>query len=236
MVSILHNFRKHAECECCDAKDVDVYLVHGNMWQCAVCKQSDEQLAIRTQEAQSFVVSSKAVDSAVQIKTDIFSAKTVAAIELHGAITADDAIPEAQKEYAFTKVCFERYMHFKQVVFEQRQALVDMENEMRMWQVNAQTAAGRLRADLRAEFKALDVTYEPKAAKPAAAGKTRAQSVSSSQSPKALKQARMEAAKTYGFNEAIIEMMCKQHKISADEAGKRLAQQRAERESASQTV
>jgi hypothetical protein len=159
------------DCECCDSVAVDVTLQHGNMWMCAACSTKE-------QVATQLIEQSKTIDSAIVVKADIYNAKTVAAIELRGAIEADSSIPDDQKEYAYAKACFTRFQNMQKVIFDKRQELLDNENELRMWQVNVQTTAGKLRAEYREQFKMLDVSYQPvsitkknKSVKPVKAGK-----------------------------------------------------------------
>jgi len=128
---------------------------------CDTCLADDVARTEKSNAAHAMLVQAKQIDTAVVLKTDIFTAKTPAAVELQAAILADDAIPEENKDYAYAKATFDRFMHFKQVVFNQRAELLAAENEMRMWQVNAQEAAGKVHGEAKAEFRALDNNYQP---------------------------------------------------------------------------
>jgi hypothetical protein len=149
------------DCEVCDKVNIEITVEHGNITMCANCAADEKAAVSKSQAAQSIITASAKIDESIQIKTDIFVTKTTALVELRGAIEADDTIPADKKEYTYAKICLERFQHLQKVVFEQRKELLEKENEMRLWQVNAQEAAGKLRAEARAEFKALDISYQP---------------------------------------------------------------------------
>jgi hypothetical protein len=120
-------------------------------------------LAVQTRatETTSILEAARQIDNSVEIKTDLFNAATVAAIELKAAIDNDDSIPADQKMYAYAKTCMERMQHMKRVIFEQREELIKNESIARMWLVQTQETAGKLRTEQREHFKNLDVSYQP---------------------------------------------------------------------------
>lgn len=199
------------DCECCDSTAVDVTLQHGNMWMCAACSEKEKV-------ATKLIEESKIIDSSIVVKADIYNAKTVAAIELRGAIQADSTIPDDQKEYAYAKACFERFQRIQKVIFDKRQELLDNENELRMWQVNVQTTAGKLRSEYREQFKMLDVSYQPvsitkksKSVKPVKSGKSFD------------KAALFAAAKKYDVPAAGVQSIILSRNMSAEDAAVTLA-------------
>lgn len=199
------------DCECCDSVGVDVTFQHGNMWMCASCIEKE-------MTATQLLADSKVIDQSITVKADIYNASTVAAIELRGAIEADSSIPQDQKEYAYAKACMERFQHTQKVIFEKRQELLKNENELRMWQVNVQTTAGKLRSEFREQFKMLDVSYQPVTPKT-----TKPKAVKTSKT--FAKEAVNDAAKKYKVPASAIQMMViSRNGMSPDAAGKELAE------------
>jgi len=212
-----NNVVKVGDCECCPTSvGVSLYQRPVGLV-CEGCRDREDAAVAKSEatHVENMVETSRKIDQAIQLKKDIFIAKTVAATELRGAIFADANIPDDQKEYVFAKECHSRMMHFQKVVFDQRQALLESENEMRMWQANVQSSAGKLRADKRAEFRSLDVNYEPVTPKP---------TKSSNKAPNLKKQELVDAAKKYNLSMSHIRMMSETRKISADQAGRELAE------------
>lgn len=170
------------DCEGCGSTSVQLYTqatVRGDMLICRNCL--DEEIAVdeRRKEVKNIIQESRQLDAAVILKTDIFLAKTPAAVELEAAIMADDTIPADQKTYALAAESMKRFRQFKSAVFSMRQELTERENEMRMWQVNTQRVAGQLHEKYRAEFAEVSVNYKPtpnvkqvKTTKPVKSGKS----------------------------------------------------------------
>jgi hypothetical protein len=209
------------DCEVCDATNIVVIIAHGNILMCESCKTNDDALTTKNKEIKQIVQSSNQVDESIQIKTDLFNAGTVAAIELRGAIDADDTIPADQKDYAYAKLCLIRFQHFQKVVFEQRQELLARENEMRAWQVQTQTAAGKLRSEYRDQFRSVDVSYQPavvKVVKPASStGKTGKKKFN--------KQELFDAAKKFNVPADGVRMVMVSRNMTASTAAEFLARQ-----------
>jgi len=152
---------KTANCEVCEAVNVPVYRMPGNIEMCESCKASEEAATQRSVEAINLITESKKIDSLIELKSDVFNAATVSAPELRAAIENNQDIPANMKDFEFAKQCFERFKHMQQVIFQQRVELQEKEAEMRVWQANVQTAAGKLREEYKAQFKAIDIAYQP---------------------------------------------------------------------------
>jgi hypothetical protein len=212
------------ECEAglpgCLGSNVEVWKTHGNMVMCLVCLEREQTLITQTAAAKKLIEDSRQVDSSAQIKQDIFLAKTVPAVVLRGAINANAEIPDADKEYAYAKECYDRYLQLKAAVSATRAQLVEQETEMRMWQVNVQTSAGRLRTELRNQFKELDSNYQP-----TPVAKPKPVSVSNKQSRAETRAALKAAADKYGIDQATIQAMSQGLKISIEAAAERYARQ-----------
>lgn len=211
--------KKIGDCEIKDEhKDVEVFLEAGNIWMCQICRDYEAELTERNALARKMIQESRSVDSSIQLKQDIFTAKTVPAIELRAAIEHDDSIPADQKDYAFTKECMTRFQNLQKIIFEERKALSEKENELRMWQVNVQTSAGKLRTDIRAEFKALDVNYQPTPVK-----NIKPKAVTTSKKTFD-KKALYEAAKRYDVPALQVQSIIVSRNMTADNAAKYLAE------------
>lgn len=227
MITPIDNKKRVGDCEVCGLVYTQLTMEHGNIWMCSTCKTRELEMTARSREldgksagVNDLVERSRQIDQTIQIKTDIFVAKTVAAMELYASIQQSDEIPQDKKEETFTRECMTRFEHLQKVVFEQRQALLENENELRMWQTNGQHSAGKLRADIRAEFKAFDVSYQPivpKTVKP-----------KSDVGTKISKKQQMEEihkfAVKYEVPESALAMLVQARKMSPESAAKHLVQ------------
>lgn len=148
------------DCEFCPATDTQLYSMSGGLM-CRSCMEGELDAEKRIKEMKSIIEDSRKVDSNVILKTDVFLAKTTAAVELEAAINQDDSIPLGEKAYALAKESMIRYQQFKDAVFKKREELTQAENEMRMWQVNTQRVASGLHEKYQAEFTAVSVNYKP---------------------------------------------------------------------------
>ena len=200
----------------CDKTNVEVYTMHGNILMCSEHRDEEIELVKKMEETNSILINSRKIDSAVEIKPDLFNAATIPAIELYAAIQQDDSIPADKKQYRYAKESETRMLHFQKVVFEARQKLREDENKMRMWQVTTQAAAGKLSAEQRAEFRALDVTYEPD--KPKTIKPTPVKSKKTFQ-----KEEVKKFASQYGVPEAGVQMIVVSKNMSPEDAAKELA-------------
>ena len=211
---------KKGDCDCCDNVSCNVILRNG-MTMCDACVAKENKAIEESGQkitAEQIIAQSKTIDTQAQIKPDVFRLATVAAIELKGAINADETIPESQKDYLMAKTTFERFLHFKNVVLQKRDELTAAESEMRAWQAQAQTFAGKVRADQRAEFKALDLSYNPTPVKSVK------EASKSTGSPKKIKMTDVkEAAQKYNVSAQMITMYMIGKTITADAAAAHIA-------------
>lgn len=148
------------DCEFCTAKDEQLYQMSGGLM-CRACMDAELAVDARRKEMKSIIEDSRAVDAAVVLKTDVFLARTVAAVELESAISQNPDIPDSEKQYALAKESMLRFQTFKKAVFSLREQLTEAENEMRMWQVNTTRVASSLHEKYRAEFAQVSINYKP---------------------------------------------------------------------------
>lgn len=207
------------DCESCEKTDIQLYPMHGNMMLCEACRDKELEVVERNKNVNKILIESRAVDNAIQLKTDVFLAKSASLIELLASINANEAIPADMKEYAYAKECMARFKNRQQAIFEKRAELLELENEARMYQVNVQNTAGKLQAKYRDEFKEVSVNYQPepinkkvKTTKPVKVTKAFD------------KTALYEAAKKYGVPAMTIRSICVSKGKSVEDAAKELAE------------
>lgn len=223
------NAKQIGDCEgsMCNAMQVEVWLMHGNMLLCADCKKLEENAMMvaseRSRDANKFLQTFRAVDEQTKLKTDIFNAKTQPIIEMRAAIEQDESIPSELKTEAATKECERHYLHFRDVlVRDARQRLNELENEMRMWQVAGQEFAGKLSEAASKKFQLFDVNYTPTLVK------DKKPKVVKPTTPKLSAKERVrlanDAAAKYGVEASIVLSMMEVRKITAEAAAKILAE------------
>lgn len=225
----LNESRKDSDCDCCELTGtVTYYTPRGDMWQCQGCKDKDAALETRQIQSQALLSDIKKMDDSVHMKADIFTAKTIAAIELRGAIEADSSIPDADKDFVYASRMRDRILHLKQVIENDRKALIEKQNEVSMWQVNAQEVVARLSAQHRAHFKEMDLNYHPptvtkekvvKASKGTSVAKPKKVTYTSVQ--------RAEAAIKWNLPLNLIQLTAELRGVSPDEAGRIITESRA---------
>lgn len=163
---------KKGNCECCTEPhglNTTLYFMHGNMWQCKVCRDKDTALA-----ANPVVVATVKTDENIVSESDILTANTIPLIEIRAAINADASIPEANKGYAFLECLELHYATLKAAMTVHRKALNDIEVALREVQKNGQEEYPKLRMEHQERFaKMFNVSLAPvvKPAKPKKEGK-----------------------------------------------------------------
>ena len=148
------------DCDCCTRTDVKLRLsVKGNMMQCDECRAKDE--ATRTADAKNLIEFSRKIDTQIVLKADVFEKTAVSFVALQGAVLANGDIPADRKDYVLLEEVSARMKTLTAAIFEQKAALVAMENERNALLHNAQQVAGKLRESDRAKFREFDVNYQP---------------------------------------------------------------------------
>ena len=144
-------------------------------------------------------------------------------VALRAAIDNDPSIPEDQKTYVYAKKCEEHMLHFRKVAFEERKKVTEAENAAVAWQVNCQSAVGKLRSDLQDEFKSLRVDYKPITPKSVKSNKSGPSSTNKSDSQKVSAVKAKEVAAKYGLEAFHVKMVAESRKLSVEEAARFLA-------------
>lgn len=202
-----HDLSNHV-CEICSKEAlVDIH------WSMLLCKDCyEKELAAQKEIRDTADERVKAIsqpDTTIKVSQDIFNAKIASIEDLRKAIDADATIEN--KAFALASVLNERYIHLKNVLIPERQALVnDGLTEERAIQSYYNDLSKKLREKERAEIKIQDVRYQP----PDKPVKTpKAPTVK-----KYDKNAIRDAALASGLAENLIQMVCLQRNVSPLEA------------------
>lgn len=162
-------------CECCpnEVKLGDIKIFN-KMKMCNSCYQQELSLTVKNYESsehmsaanqESRVMESRKLDSNIQIRADIFNAQTVSIIELKALIDADDSVPEDKKNFRLAEELTHRHNHFKKVIFDLNEEMVNKSNAQRAIQTYLNDMQNKLRTDERESLRLKDVTYKPAAIK-----------------------------------------------------------------------
>ena len=162
----------NAICDCCPNVG-PVEIRYGTMLMCVECwtKEQAAQLANNTPEKQQervnylnvAIEAARAQDATIQVRTDIFNAATIAIVELKAAIDNDPNI--TNKPFALASELATRFEHFKAVIFQKNQEIVEAANQQKAVQVYLNNLSNQLRSEEREKLKLSDITYKPNAPK-----------------------------------------------------------------------
>lgn len=162
---------KTGDCEVCEKTQVSITCHYGNMWFCDDCWKLEEE-AVKVNQLpenqEARVIASKdetlklaaTIDNNIQVRTDLFNAATVAIVELKKVI--DDSPLITNKPYALAEALKARFEHFKTVVFQLNEQLIDAGNNQKAIQIYLNNMANQLRAEEREKLKLADLSYQPK--------------------------------------------------------------------------
>lgn len=224
--------KKIGECEACEKTDVEITVHYGNMWFCDECWEKEQAAtkehmspenqqkrvdAYRNSVESRVLDASKAIDNSIAVRTDLFNAATVAIIDMKKAI---DENPEvSNKPYALAEALTERFNHYKQVVFDAQQQILEAGNQQKAIQVYLNQLANSLRAEEREKLKIADINYKPATVKPTV------RKVTTSQTKKSTKLDKTELRKyaaELGVSEFTLQMVCVSQGITPEAAANKL--------------
>lgn len=161
---------EHATCESCGATatcNIYTYKNLSTILFCPTCYEKEVVAYSRTpayaesvekNAYQSLLAESEKVDSAINIQTDIFNAKTVSINALKLEIEKSGI---ENPHFELAKVLDARYKHLKDVIFSNRAQITDAENEQRAIQTHYNELAKKLRSEERTQLQLKDVNYKP---------------------------------------------------------------------------
>jgi hypothetical protein len=230
-INLANPNEKTGTCEVCDVENVPLTLHYGNMWFCSECWKKEikateenntpEMIQLRV-EATRFdnpvsnaVLQSKQIDSTIQVRTDLFNAATTAIMDLKKSIDDDPTIDN--KPYALASTLKERFEHYKQVVFELNEKIVEAGNQQKAIQVYLNNLANQLRAEERERLKIADISYKP------VPPRSSVKKISTTQTGKKGKIDKVELRKyaaELGISEFTLQMVVVQKGISVADAAK----------------
>lgn len=228
-----------AVCESCD-KIGPVEMIYGDMALCSDCIEREKEAdTSRVESAETRVSEAKSdmqrrleivrqVDSSLQVKSDLFNAKTVAILELKDLIYADDSIQN--KPYVLAETLTARFLHFKKLIFDMQQDIIDKSNEQKAIQTYLNTLANQLRSEEREKLKLSDINYQPKSV---AIHKPKSIKVNSS---KKIDKAELKKYATeLGIGEYMIQMLVTAKGITVEQAAGQIRKSMAEAKSEMQS-
>lgn len=171
-------------CEQCEAQDVDVFLLPGDITLCAKCKAL-EDAAYESSKPKLVQAQFASSSQAIQNVTDVHNAEVVPFTALHAAILADDTIPDEKKQLEFCLQIAAHRKHIEQVIFDAKRAY-------QFWTSQGQQEVGKLTTEQRelaiARLGDLDVNYH------VTIGKT--PKPTAEKAPKAVKERKERTART----------------------------------------
>lgn len=201
------------DCECCiEFTNVELFPVTGGMLACKRCKELSDAITTATKTVEV----ARKIDSAIELKQDIFNAETVSFAEIRAAIQNNPSIPDDQKEYAYVAECARRIDAISEVIFADEQALIAKRNQRYAWIVETQQAVARLRTEEQAKFKQYDVNFKPPTPKSIKTTEP------TKRAPNVKTAELMAIAEKYGVPAAAVKAGMLAFKISAEESAKRL--------------
>lgn len=102
---------------------------------------------------------SRQIDASIQIKEEIFTAETVAIVELQAAIERDTSITE--KHFTLSRAIEERFNKFTSVLHDIKNQQQELLNKQRALQTFYQDLAKKLTLEQREQIKLKDLNYKP---------------------------------------------------------------------------
>jgi hypothetical protein len=127
---------------------------------CKVCWDKEAQIPIN-----AVLKEARDIDTQVELRTDIFNAKTKAILDIKAAIDSDETIEN--KNLKLAEILKARFLQFRTVIFEAQQKIVDASNEQKAIQIYLNTLANQLRAEEREQLQLQNINYKPAQVKPA---------------------------------------------------------------------
>lgn len=227
-----HNNKKIGDCEICPKTDIEITVHYGNMWFCDECWTKEEALAAKNRSPEEqqkrvdaykdsvesrVIETSRAIDSTIQVRTDLFNAATIAIVDIKKAIDENPEIPN--KPFALAEELTSRFKHFSEVIFKAQESIIEAGNNQKAIQVYLNQLANSLRAEEREKLKISDINYKPQAVK------SPVKKVSTSGTKKSGKLDKAELRKyaaELGIAEFTIQMLCVAQGITPEQAANKL--------------
>lgn len=101
------------------------------------------------------------IDSALQISTDIFNAKTIQIHQLARSIQDATDIPDDRKYFVLAEALDKRYTKLSELISGAKEEILHAENEQRAIQTYYNDLGKKLRQEEREKLRLKDATYKP---------------------------------------------------------------------------
>jgi hypothetical protein len=109
------------------------------------------------------LIASRAIDSSITTRSDVFNAETTSIIELKKIIGDNSEI--TNKPYALAVELKNRLDQYKKAIFDASEIVIENTNKQKAVQIYLNNFSNQLRAEERAELKIADITYNPQPVK-----------------------------------------------------------------------
>lgn len=205
------------ECECCtNPPPLRLFMA---MWMCSSCIEKNKALSAaseaeaenrvkdvrdtgdKVQQINKILKEAGTVINSIEVKTDIFNAQTVAIVDMHKAIEADESI--TNKPGALANELYKLYTTYKEKIFANQQENVELANKQNAIQKYLNELKNKLTEAERERYKLLDVNYKPNQVKLAN------KAINSPAKPKKYDKAEItKAAQRAGVPASVIQMLC----------------------------
>lgn len=212
----------HGICECCPNEDRIVRFNSMNI--CQDCY--NREIAVMSATNQSVLLAlnpviakTQDIDKAITVRTDLFNASTVAIAEIKAAIDNDPSIEN--KPYILAQTLKERFEHYKSIVFELSEKIVEAGNHQKAIQVYLNQLSNSLRSEEREKLKIADISYKPNPVKFPSVKTPGARKVTK---VKLDKVALRKAASELGVSEFTLQMLCVSRNMTIEQAANKLRQ------------
>lgn len=149
------------DCECCDATDTQLYLMHGNILMCQNCMEREPKLEKQVTEAKAILAESKLIDNSIEMVADVWNAATVSFVELEAAVQHDETIPVNEKNFTIVKLTAERIKKLDELIFAEQTALNQKKNERHALHTQVQVKVANLTDEQKKFWSQYDVNYKP---------------------------------------------------------------------------
>ena len=207
------------ECEACENKGpLKLFMA---MWMCSDCvdknkllseqsaSKADERLAnereraTEVQQVGNIIRQAMAIDSKIEVKSDLFNAETVSIVALATAIADDPLIPEKDRPSKLAELLLKRYQTYKEKIFSNQNENVELANKQSAIHKYLNDLKNQLTEVERERYKLLDVNYQPNKAKIAN------KPINSPAKPKKYDKAEiLKAAQRANVPTSVIQMLC----------------------------
>lgn len=169
---------KPAECEACSNNLSDENTRINGLWLCNSCAllesnaimemhSSPKMQEFRVSKAESIMSMSRAIDTSVKVREDLFNANTTAITTLSESIkNSHPDLPDIEVRFLIAQELQNRIKHFQSIIFDLNNQLVDASTSQRATQSYLNTLANSLRAEQREKLKLSDLSYQPSSPKP----------------------------------------------------------------------